>query len=67
MEGRLKVDTGQNNIAFFSYEMVHIGTTNTMKIRYVPNIALKASNDSGGYYFMNIFDGEKFIAIIGKN
>ena len=39
--------------------MVHIGTTNTTKSRCVPAIALKASNYSGGYYFMNIFTGKK--------
>ena len=47
---------GQKMIAFGSYDMVQIGTTNTMKIRCVPDIALKASNGYGGYYFMNIFD-----------
>ena len=46
---------GQKNIAFGSYAMVHIGSTNTMKNRCVQAIALKASNDYGGYYFMNIF------------
>ena len=30
-----------------------------MKSRCVPEIALKASNDSGGYYFMNIFTGKR--------
>ena len=30
VEGRPKVDMGQNNIVFHSYGMVHIGTTNTM-------------------------------------
>ena len=49
------MDTRKKNIAFGSYVKVHIGTTDTMKIRYVPEISLKVSNDSGGYYFMNIF------------
>ena len=35
--------------------MVHIGKTKTTKIRCIPEIALKAPNSSGGYYFMNIF------------
>ena len=58
MEGRPKFDMGEKKINFSSYVMVHIGKTNTMKIRYVPVIALKESNDSGGYYFMNIFTGK---------
>ena len=45
----------QKRIAFFSYVMVHIGTTNTMKSRCFPLNVLKASNGSGGYYFINIF------------
>ena len=43
------------NMSFGSYVMVNIGTTNTIKIRCVPAIELKASNDSGEYHFMNIF------------
>ena len=57
-EGRKKVDMGQKMISFGSYAMVHIGTTNTARSRRVPEIALKASNDSGGYHFMNIFAGK---------
>ena len=49
---------GQKKVSFDSYVMVHIGTTNTNKIRCVPVISLKASNDSGGYHFMNIFTGK---------
>ena len=49
---------GQKMISFGSYAMVHIGTTNTARSRRVPEIALKASNDSGGYHFMNIFAGK---------
>ena len=35
--------------------MVHIGTTNKMKSRRVLEVSLKESDDSGGYYFRNIF------------
>ena len=35
--------------------MVHIVTTNIMKSICVLEMALKASNDYGEYYFMNIF------------
>ena len=59
VEGRPKVGTGQKKIAFVSYLMVHIGTTNTMNIRYAPDISLKTSNGYGGYYFMNIFTSKK--------
>ena len=67
VEGRPKVDMEQKRIAFGSYEMVHIGTTNTMKSICVPVITLKASDYSGGYYFTDIFTRKKCIAIIGKN
>ena len=50
-----KMEMGQKKIAFFKYEMVHIGTINTMRIRCVPVIELKASTDSGGYSFMILF------------
>ena len=59
MEEIPNVNMEQKNIDFFSYEMSHIGTTNRMKIRRVPEITLKASNDSSGYYFMNIFTRKK--------
>ena len=58
MEGRPNVDMGQKMIAFGSYVMGYIGTTNKMKRICVPEIALKASNNSGGYYFMNTFTGK---------
>ena len=50
---------GEKNIAFGSYVMVNIGTMNTLEIRFVPKIELKASNNYGEYYFMNIFTGKK--------
>ena len=59
VEGIPKLDMGHLNIAFGSYVMVHIGITNTSKIRCVPEIELKAPNYSGGYYFMNIFIGKQ--------
>ena len=45
--------------SFWSICDVHIGTTNKMKTRCVPEIAFKTSNDSGGYYFMNTFTGKR--------
>ena len=49
VQGTPKVDTGQKRIAFYSYEMVHICKTNTIKSICVPEISLKASN----YYVVN--------------
>ena len=46
-------------IAFGSYAVVHIGTTNTIRIRCVLAVILKESNNSGEYYFMNIFTGKR--------
>ena len=54
-----KVYMSQRKIAFSSYAMVHIGTTNTIKSRCGPEIVLKSSNDSGGYCFMNILTRER--------
>ena len=59
VEGIPKVDMGQKKIAFVSYVMFHIGTSNTTKSRCVPTISLKASNYSGGYYFLNILTGKQ--------
>ena len=58
VEGRTNVDMVHKRISFGSYPMVHIGTTNTMKSICVPEIALKASNDYSGYYFMNVFNSK---------
>ena len=65
VEGRPKVYMVQKMIYFGSYAMVHIGKTNTMKIRCVLGISLKAPNDFGRYYFINIFTGKKCNATIG--
>ena len=55
VKGRLKVDMKHKKIDLGPYVMFHIDTTNTMKIRDFSSIVLKVPNDSGGYYFMNIF------------
>ena len=49
---------GHRKLAFGTYMMVQFGTTNTMKSRRILEIELKASNNSGGYNFMNIFTGK---------
>ena len=53
-----KVDMGHKKIAFGSYAVVNIVTVKKMRSRCVPAIELKAPNDSGDYYFMNIFTGK---------
>ena len=58
VEVRPNLDMGQKKIYFGLYLVVHIGKNNTIKTRCVLVIALKASNDSGRYYFMNIFTGK---------
>ena len=45
-------------MSFVLYTMVHIGTMNTMKKICALKISLKASSNSGGYYFMNILTGK---------
>ena len=41
---KVKIYMGLKRIIFGTYEMVYVGTKNTMKIRSVPEITLKASN-----------------------
>ena len=46
------LDMSQRQILFRSYIEVWDGTTNTMKERIVPCIALNRSNNAGGFYFI---------------
>ena len=39
--------------------MVYTGTSNNMKSRSVPGIALKPSNNDGGQYFMSLYTGKR--------
>ena len=52
-------DYNIKRIVFGSYAQVHLGTTNTMKHRSVPAIALRSSNESGGHYFMSLLSGKR--------
>ena len=54
VEGKPKFDFGRAMIPFGSYALVYEGTTNTMKPRFVPAIALRRSNNAGGHYFMSL-------------
>ena len=49
---------GLKRIEFGAHAMVYVGTKNTTKIRNVPEITLKAANDTGGFYFMYFYAGK---------
>ena len=57
--GSGKPDLALNHIAMGSYATVFAGTENNMKSRGVPAIALRPSNNRGGYYFMSLLTGER--------
>ena len=38
---------------------VYIQTDNTMKLRSLPSIALRPSNDNGGHYLLNLETGKR--------
>ena len=54
-----KKDMGKKNIYFVSHTMVHINRMKIKNCRVVPEISLKASNNSGGYYFYEYIYGGK--------
>ena len=60
--GRHNVDFSTTKIEFGAHVMVYTTTDNTMKERSIPSIALRPSNDAGGYYFMSLYTGEKIHA-----
>ena len=59
VEGKPKPDLSKEMITFGSYALVYESTTNTMKPRSVPAIALKRSNNAGGHYFMSLYSGKR--------
>ena len=59
VEGRQKLDMNKKRAEFWAYALVYTGTENNMRKRGVPAIALKASNDVGGCYFMSLYTGKK--------
>ena len=62
IEGKKKPDFNYQHIAFGSYALIYVGTKNNLKARSVPAIALKPSNDWGGYFFMSLITGRKLHA-----
>ena len=59
IEGKPKFDFSRAMITFGSYAMVYTSTTNSMKRRSVPAIALRRSNSAGGHYFMSLYSGKR--------
>ena len=59
VEGKSKFDLIRAMIPFGLYALVYEVTTNTMKPRSVPAIALKRSNNVGGHYFMSLYSGKR--------
>ena len=57
--GRNLPDFNNKQIPFGAYAWVFTKTTNTMKSRRVPAIALGPSNEWGGHYFMSLYTGKK--------
>ena len=46
-------------IAFGAYALVYTGTSNGMKPRAAPAIALRRSNNAGEHYFMSLRTGKR--------
>ena len=57
--GAPKPNMKHKHIVFGSHAMVFIGTKNKMDARSVPAIALNASNNHGGHYFMSLYSGKR--------
>ena len=57
--GLPKPDCAKLKISFGSYAQVFDSTDNTMHKRSIPAIALKPSNNQGGYYFMSLNTGRQ--------
>ena len=59
VEGKPKLDLSKDIIVFGAYALVYTDTTNDMKSRAVPAIALRRSNNAGGHYFMSLYSGKR--------
>ena len=54
VDGRSKMTINKKMISYGSYAYVYIDSNNNMNSRSVPAIALRPSNNNGGYYFLNL-------------
>ena len=59
VERKSKCNFGKAMLAFGSCTLVNDSTTNTMKPRSVPDIALKRSNNAGGNYLISLYSSER--------
>lgn len=57
--GKGPIDLSYNQISFGSYAVLYTNTSNDMKLRSVPCIALNPTNGYGGYNFMSLETGRK--------
>lgn len=64
--GNPKPDCKQLRITFGAYCEVYVGTTNTQVQRSVAAIALRASNNRGGYYFMSLESGRRIHSFVWR-
>ena len=62
VEGREHPDGTMKRITFGSCAMVYVGTKNDLSTRTEPCIALRDSNDAGGFYFMSLKTGKRLHA-----
>ena len=59
IEGKPKFDFIRAMISFGAYALVYVKTSNDMKPRAIPIIALRMSNSAGGHYFMSLHTGKR--------
>ena len=59
VEGKPKLDLSKPKIYFGSYALVYTNTSNDIKTRDVPGIALRSSNSAGGHYFMSLYSRKR--------
>ena len=57
--GLPKPNMKYKTIVFGAHAMVYAGTNNRMDARSIPAIALNASNEHGGHYFMSLYSGKR--------
>ena len=57
--GRARPNFNYSQIEYGAYAMVFSGTANNMSAQGIPCIALKPSNEIGGYYFMSLLSEKR--------
>ena len=54
VEGKLKLDVSKKKVTFGTYDLAYSETNKNTKGRTTPEIALRISNNDGGYYVMSL-------------